>query len=62
MKNGSSNDGSVHVKVTGCEYKVSEEKLRDALSKRGTIKSEIKEELFLDPMTVTEQTEQVSTY
>ena len=37
------------VKVTGCEYKVSEEKLKVVLSNWGTVKSEIKEELFLDP-------------
>ena len=49
MKNGSSSDGSILVKVTGCEYKVSENKLRAGLSHWGTITSEIKEELFIDP-------------
>ena len=49
MRSGSASDGSVLVRITGCEYKVTEEKLKDALSNWGTIRSEIKEELFLDP-------------
>ena len=49
MRSHSSEDGSVTVKVTGCEYKVSEEKLRAALTHWGTITSEIREELFVDP-------------
>ena len=49
MRNGSASDGSVLVRITGCEYKVTEEKLKEALSNWGKVKSEIKEELFLDP-------------
>ena len=49
MKNVSSNDGSVLVKVTGCENKVLAEKLRAGLSHWGSVTSEIKEELFMDP-------------
>ena len=37
MKNDSSEDGSVKVRITGCEYKVSGEKLKEALSHWGTV-------------------------
>ena len=49
MKNDHCDDGSVSVKITGCEYKITEERLKAALSHWGTVTTEIKEDLFTDP-------------
>ena len=48
-KNDKSDDDSVKVKITGCEYKISEERLRSTLSYWGSITTDITEELFNDP-------------
>ena len=37
------------IKITGCEYKLTEENLKSALRYWGSVTSEIKEELFVDP-------------
>ena len=42
-------DGSTLVKILGCEYKISEERLNNVLSHWGMISSRIREEVFLDP-------------
>ena len=42
-------DGSTLVKISGCEYKVSEERLNDVLSHWGVPSSRIMEEVFDDP-------------
>ena len=42
-------DGSVLVKITGCEYRVTEERLKAALSHWGSITTDITEEVFTDP-------------
>ena len=42
-------DGSVLVKITGCEYKVTEERLNEVLSHWGVLSSKIMEEVFHDP-------------
>ena len=42
-------DGSVQVKVTGCEYKVTEERLNEVLSHWGVLSSRIMEDVFHDP-------------
>ena len=42
-------DGSTLVKITGCEYKVTEERLSVVLSHWGVISSKIMEEVFHDP-------------
>ena len=49
MRNDQGEDGSVPVKITGCEYKITEEKLKEALSHWGIVTTDIKEELFKDP-------------
>ena len=42
-------DGSTLVKISGCEYKISEERLNDVLSHWGVLSSRIREEVFVDP-------------
>ena len=42
-------DGSVLIKITGCKYKISGERLGDVLSHWGVISSRIKEATFNDP-------------
>ena len=42
-------DGSVQVRITGCEYKVTEERLAEVLSHWGVLNSRITEEVFTDP-------------
>ena len=42
-------DVSTLVKITGCEYKVSEERLNDVLSHWGVLSLKILEEVFHDP-------------
>ena len=42
-------DGSTLVKITGCEYKVTEERLNEVLSHWGVMSSKIMEEVFHDP-------------
>ena len=49
MRNDQGEDGSVPIKITGCEYKITEERLKEALSYWGKVTTEIKEELFTDP-------------
>ena len=44
------NDGSIVIRITGCEYKVSAERLKSALSHWGEVVSEPKEEVFSDPL------------
>ena len=41
---------SVLIRITSCEYKVSAEKLKLALSNWGEVVTEPKEEIFLDPL------------
>ena len=42
-------DGSTLVRITGCEYRVSSEQLKEILSHWGEVRSEPKEEVFHDP-------------
>ena len=42
-------DGSTLVKITGCEYKVTEERLTEVLAHWGVMGSKIMEEVFHDP-------------
>ena len=42
-------DGSVQVKITGCEYKITEERLSEILTHWGVLNSRITEEVFNDP-------------
>ena len=42
-------DGTKLVKISGCEYKISEERLIEVLSHWGEISSRIREEVFTDP-------------
>ena len=42
-------DGTTLVKISGCEYKITEERLNDVLSHWGVISSRIREEVFVDP-------------
>ena len=43
------NDGSTLIKITGCEYKITGDRLCEELSHWGVISSKIKEEVFKDP-------------
>ena len=49
MRASNGPDGSVMVKITGCEYKVTEERLKNALSYWGSVTTTIQEEVFTDP-------------
>ena len=49
-RNESEDDGSIMIRITGCEYKVSAERLKSALSHWGEVVSEPKEEVFSDPL------------
>ena len=42
-------EGSTLVKITGCEYKITEERLNEVLSHWGVLSSKIMEEVFHDP-------------
>ena len=42
-------DGSITLKITGCEYKVSAARLKEVLSHWGEVTSEPKEQVFHDP-------------
>ena len=48
-ENLESTDGSTLVRITGCEYKVTEERLNEVLSHWGVSSSKIMEEVFHDP-------------
>ena len=49
MRQGAMSDGSVKVKISGCEYKVSGDRLKAALEHWGELTTDIKEEVFVDP-------------
>ena len=49
LENVNTGDGSTLVKISGCEYKVTEERLNEILSHWGVISSRIREEVFNDP-------------
>ena len=49
IKAGALPDGSVMVKLSGCEYKLTGERLKEALEHWGELTTEIKEEVFVDP-------------
>ena len=49
QKSKTQEDGSTQIKITGCEYKVSSQQLKEVLSHWGTVTSEPKEEVFHDP-------------
>ena len=49
QENVNTGDGSTLVKISGCEYKISEERLKEVLSHWGVFISRIREEVFRDP-------------
>ena len=49
MKCGPNSDGSAPVRITGYEYRITESRLKGALSNWGIVTTTIREELFTDP-------------
>ena len=48
--NESEDDGSILIRISGCEFKISAERLESSLAHWGEVVSEPKEEVFEDPL------------